>query len=110
MTGVELYVSDFQRPLTERMTKDFFSDPAQAAISCVRTGKVTVSPDINRSAEGEEVFAQARSLLFKSVNVRRLYDEEANALVYVGYSTRLNKGDDENKSRFKTSMCVVHVE
>eukprot|EP00965_Chrysotila_dentata_P187331 6172064-Pleurochrysis_carterae.AAC.3 len=28
--GVVLYVSDFQRPITERLAKDFFSDPTQA--------------------------------------------------------------------------------
>ncbi len=108
--GVELYVSDFQRPLTERITNDFFSDPATAALSCVRTGKLELDPSIDTSVQGEEVFQQARSLLFKSINVRRLYDREANALVYVAYSTRLNKADDENKSRFKTSMCVVKVD
>jgi len=30
--------------------------------------------------------------------------------VYVSYSTRLNRDDDENKSRFKTTMCAVKVE
>lgn len=28
--GVALYVSDFQRPITERLQKNFFSDPTQA--------------------------------------------------------------------------------
>lgn len=39
--GVTLYVSDFRRPLTERITKDFFSDPSQTSVACVRTGPVT---------------------------------------------------------------------
>ena len=57
-----------------------------------------------------QVFSQSRSLLFKSIKVRRLYDAEAPALVYVSYSVRLNKEDDENKSRFKTAVCVLPVE
>ena len=58
-----------------------------------------MTEDVDTSQEGEEVFQQARSLLFKSVNVRRLYDKESGTLIYVSYSTRLNKSDDENKSR-----------
>ena len=108
--GVELYISDFQRPITDRLTSDFFSDPAQAAVTCVRVGPMQLADDIDASELGEEVFSQARSLLFKSVNVRRLYDEETGTIVYVSYSKRLNKSDDENKSRFKTTMCALKIE
>jgi len=108
--GVMLYVSDFQRPITERLQNDFFSDPALAAVSCLKTGKVRIDPSVDESEEGEEVFSQARSLLFKTVKVRRLYDREAGALVYVSYSTRLDKGADENKSRYKTSICAVKID
>ena len=107
--GVQLYVSDFQRPITERLQSDFFGDPALAAVTCLRTGKVTVDASVDDSPEGEEVFSQARSLLFKSVKVRRLYDKEAQALVYVSYSTRLDKSDDQNKSRYRTSICVINL-
>ena len=73
-------------------------------------GWVVVWCDIDTSDQGEEVFQQARSLLFRSINVRRLYDKEKNILVYVAYSTRLDKNDDENKSRFKTTLCAVPVQ
>ena len=43
------------------------------------------------------------------MQVRRLYDQEKGTLVYVAYSLRLDKNDDENKSRFRTSMCAVKV-
>ena len=39
--GVQLYISDFQRPITERLQKDFFSDPTLASVSCAKIGKVT---------------------------------------------------------------------
>lgn len=107
--GVELYVSEFQRPITDRLAGNFFSDPAQAAVTCVRTGPMELAADINESIEGEEVFSQARSLLFKSVNVRRLYDREMGTIVYVSYSTRLNKSDDEQKSRFKTTSVYLRL-
>mmetsp|Transcript_27336 Transcript_27336/g.42718 ORF Transcript_27336/g.42718 Transcript_27336/m.42718 type:complete len:217 (+) Transcript_27336:20-670(+) len=108
--GVELYITDFERPVTERLQKNFFSDPTQASISCAKTGKIKVADDIYKGKEGEDVFEQARSLLFKSLRVRRIYDEESQTLIYVSYSTRLNKDDDDNKSRFKTTTVAVHID
>jgi len=96
--------------VTERLQKNFFSDPTQASISCAKTGKIKVADDIYKGKEGEDVFEQARSLLFKSLRVRRIYDEESQTLIYVSYSTRLNKDDDDNKSRFKTTTVAVHID
>jgi len=47
--GVTLYVSDFKRPITERIAKDFFSDPSQASITCAKTGTIELG---NVSGEG----------------------------------------------------------
>eukprot|EP00190_Bangiopsis_sp_CCMP1999_P005601 CAMPEP_0198736532 /NCGR_PEP_ID=MMETSP1475-20131203/66330_1 /TAXON_ID= ORGANISM="Unidentified sp., Strain CCMP1999" /NCGR_SAMPLE_ID=MMETSP1475 /ASSEMBLY_ACC=CAM_ASM_001111 /LENGTH=184 /DNA_ID=CAMNT_0044500355 /DNA_START=197 /DNA_END=751 /DNA_ORIENTATION=- len=110
VAGVRLYISDFQRPLSEKLQKNFFSDPSQAAVTCVKSGPIRVSKDVSESREGEEVFSQSRNALFKSVHVRRLYDKEANVLVYISYATRFSKSDDENKSRFKSSMCAVPID
>ena len=68
--GVELYVSDFQLPITERLVSgDIFSDPLSSSVTCVQTGPIVVDPSIKETAtlQGEEVVSQARSLLFKSV-------------------------------------------
>ena len=69
-----------------------------------------VRDDIDTTDQGEEVFKQDRSLSLKSVNVRRLYDEDRGIIVYVSYSTRFNKDDDESKSRYKTTMCAIKVD
>ena len=61
---MQLYVSDFERPFTERVT-DAFSDPVQAAVTCVKTGPIKLT-DVDDSPEGEEVFAKSRSMAFKS--------------------------------------------
>ena len=42
--------------------------------------------------------------------MRRLYDVESGTLVYVSFSDRLNKNDDEQKNRFKSSLCVVKID
>lgn len=108
--GVTLYVSNFQRPLTERLSKDFFSDPSSAAVGCARTGKIEIADNIVKGKDGEEVFKESKSLLFKSLRVQRIYDVEKNTMVYVSFNTRLDKGDDSNKSRFKSSLCAVNMD
>ena len=39
--AVSLYISNFQKPLTERLAsgKDFFTDPSYASVGCAKTVK-----------------------------------------------------------------------
>ena len=108
--GVTLYVSDFERPVVERVQKDFFSDPSQSGLACSRRAAPLKVGNVNTSAEGEDVVSEAKSLLFKTLRVKRIVDKEANALVYVSYSTRINKDDDSNKARFASSLCTVSMD
>lgn len=107
--GVELYISNFERPLNEKLSKDFFNDPSFAAVGCAKVGPISIADNIARGKQGEEVFEEKKSLLFKQLRVQRVYDEETNTMVYVSYNTRLNKGDDDNKSRYKSSICAVNL-
>mmetsp|Transcript_8048 Transcript_8048/g.10311 ORF Transcript_8048/g.10311 Transcript_8048/m.10311 type:complete len:240 (+) Transcript_8048:69-788(+) len=108
--GVTLYISNFQRPLAERIQKGFFEDPSSAAVGCAKTGKVKIADNIDKSKSGEEVFEESKSLFFKTLRVQRIYDQEKNTMVYVSFNTRINKGDDDNKSRFKSSLCAVNLD
>ena len=111
VTGVSLYLSDFQRPVTEKLSKgDVFSDPSQGGLACSHRGKVTVTAAASRDKGGEEVFSEQRSLVFKSLKVRRLVDEEGGNVVYAVYSQRLDKNEDANSSRFKSNLCAVAVD
>jgi len=107
---VTLYISSFQRPITEKIQKGFFSDPSFSSVSCAKTGPIKVADNINTSITGEEVFQESRSLIFKSLRVQRVYDKEKNAAVYVSYNTRLDKSEDSNKSRFKSSLCALSLD
>ncbi|CAB1121474.1 unnamed protein product [Ectocarpus sp. CCAP 1310/34] len=108
--GVTLYLSDFARPVADKlMNGDIFSDPSSASLFCVRSGPMEVKDGISTSKEGEELFKEDRSFL-KSIVVRRLYDKETNNIVYVSYSSKLDTGSDGNKSRFKSSLCALHIE
>lgn len=108
--GVTLYVSNFERPLTERVQKDFFTEPSYASVTAVKTGPIEVADNIDKSNKGEPVFQEKKSLLFKELRVQRIYDEEKKTLVYVSYNTRLDKGSDSNKSRFKSSISAIAIE
>ena len=108
--GVYLYVSNFQIPLSERLGGNFFNDPSYASVACARTGKVAIASNIAKGTAGEEVFEESKSLLFKTLRVQRIYDEESNSVVYVSFNTRLDKNDDSNKSRFKSSVCAINLD
>jgi len=108
--GVVLYISNFERPITEKLGGNFFNDPAYASVACAKTTKdIAIADNIQKGPQGEEVFEESRSLLFKTLRVQRIFDAESNTVVYVSYNTRLDKSDDTNKSRFKSSLCAVNL-
>ena len=87
--GVTCHLSQFTRGLLDRVTKgNFFEDPSNASIACRQTGPIIVHK-IERGAKGEEVFSERKSLIFKSIGVRRIFDAKNNTLVYVVYSRQV---------------------
>ena len=90
--GVTCHMSRFERGFIDRVTKgNWFEDPSNASISCQQTGPIVIR-DIDKSRSGEEVFSQRLSLVFKSLGVRRIYDEANQTLVYVVYSRQITEG------------------
>jgi CreA protein len=87
--GVTCHIVDFDRSLIDRLSKgNWFEDPSNASIACRQTGPVTVG-EINLSKRGEEVFSERKSLIFKSIAVRRIYDKSNDTLIYVVYSRQV---------------------
>ena len=90
--GVTCHVTHFERGLIDRLRKgNWFEDPSNASIACRQTGPIVIG-DIERDEEGEEVFSERKSLIFKSLAVRRIYDQSNQALVYVIYSRQVKEG------------------
>lgn len=90
--GVTCHMSHFDRSIIDRLSKgNWFEDPSNAAIACQQTGPITIG-DIEKGKGGEEVFSQRISLIFKSLGVRRIYDEKNQTLVYVVYSRQVTEG------------------
>ena len=59
-----IYLADFERPINEKIKKDFFDDPTSTSLTCARGTTVNVG-DISKDPGGEEVFEVNRSLFFK---------------------------------------------
>ncbi|MEI2602925.1 protein CreA [Erwinia aphidicola] len=72
-------------------------DTSDAAISCQQVGPVEIGDKIAKGkAEGEVVFRQRTSLIFKKLQVVRFYDRKRNALVYLSYSDKVVDGSPKN--------------
>lgn len=68
-------------------------DTSDASIACRQTGEITLPEDLE---EGEQVFRQRTSILFKKIQVVRFFDETRNTLVYLSYSDKLIEGSPKN--------------
>jgi CreA protein len=90
--GVTCHVTHFERGMLDRLTKgNWFEDPSNSSIACRQTGPIVIG-DIERDNEGEEVFDERKSLIFKHLAVRRIFDEANDTLVYVIYSRQVTEG------------------
>ena len=92
VSGVTCHLSHFDRGFWDRVAKgNWFEDPSNASIACRQTGLIQIG-DIDLGNDGEEVFSQRISLVFKSMAVRRIYDADNKTLIYVAYSRRPVEG------------------
>lgn len=90
--GVTCHVSYFDRGVIDRLQKgNWFEDPSDTAISCHQTGPITIGK-IDMSEEGEEVFKQGISLIWKKQVVNRIYDKQNDTLIYLSHSRQVQNG------------------
>ena len=90
--GVTCHMAHFDRGVIDRLSKgDWFENPSNGSISCGITGPVTIGK-ISLKKGGEEVFKQRQSIVFKKLAVRRVYDADADTLIYLVYSKKIVDG------------------
>lgn len=96
VTGVTCHVASIEADLD-------FADPSDSSIACRRTGVInqTMLEKIDKSKSGEVVFKQSKSIFFKSMKIRRIYDPKSQTLMYVSYSTK------ETSGSYKHSLSTV---
>jgi CreA protein len=68
-------------------------DTSDASIACRQVGPIKILGELK---DGERVFDEHRSLVFKTLQVVRFLDRERNVLVYVAYSDRVLAGSPQN--------------
>ncbi|MDD9717824.1 CreA family protein [Dinoroseobacter sp. PD6] len=92
VAGVTCHVAYFERGLIDRISKgNWFEDPSNASIACRQTGPITIG-EIDRSDEGEDVFNERRSIVLKSLRIKRIFDETNQTLIYVAHARELTDG------------------
>ena len=80
-------------------------DTSDASIACRQVGPITLPDRVaSKKADGEQVFKQHTSLLFKTLQVVRFYDATRHALVYLTYSDKIIEGSPKN------SVTAVPIE
>ena len=85
--GVTCHISHIEADLD-------FSDPSDMSIACRQTGPISPEhmANIDLSKNGEIIFRESKSILFKSLKVRRIYDNKTKTLMYLSYSTKETNG------------------
>ena len=96
VTGVTCHIASIEADLN-------FSDPSDSSIACRQTGPITADmiAAIDRSKDGDIVFRKSKSVFFKTMKVRRIFDPESQTLMYLSYSTK------ETSGSFKHSLSTV---
>ena len=96
VTGVTCHVASIEADLS-------FSDPSDSSIACRQTGEITAEMinAIDKSESGEVVFTKSKSVFFKNMKIRRIFDPRSQTLMYVSYSTK------ETSGSFKHSLSTV---
>jgi CreA protein len=99
---VEGVVCHLSRPVTGGLSGavGLAEDPSNSSIACRQVGPITIREELE---DGEVVFAERRSILFKKLRVRRFHDTTHNVLIYLAVSDKLIEGSP------KHSMSTVPI-
>ena len=68
-------------------------DPSQFSLACRQVGPITLPDKLN---DGEVVFSESTSLIFKETKITRFLDKKRNVLVYMAISRKIIEGAPSN--------------
>jgi len=92
VAGVTCHVAYFDRGLIDRLQNgNWFEDPSNSSIACRQTGPIKIG-DIDRGEAGEQVFSERRSIVWKSLEVKRIFDEANQTLIYISHAREVQNG------------------
>jgi CreA protein len=73
-------------------------DPSYGSVACRQRGPIDLSPEMRERLVdetedgGEKVFKTRTSVIFKTLQVSRMYDAKRNTLIYLVWSDRVIEG------------------
>ncbi len=92
VAGVTCHIAYFERSLIDRLSQgNWFEDPSNASIACRQTGPIELGA-IDRSPGGEQVFRESRSIILKTLRIKRIFDEANQTLIYLVHAQELTEG------------------
>jgi CreA protein len=68
-------------------------ETSDASLACRQVGPIRLVGELK---EGEKVFSESRSLIFKSLQVVRFFDKKRQVYIYLAYSDRVIEGSPQN--------------
>lgn len=70
-----------------------FSDPSNMSIACRQVGQITKEDLVKANIkEAKMIFKESKSIFFKSLKVRRTFDEKNQVVIYTAFSTKETSG------------------
>lgn len=103
LSGVTCYYSHAIKGGLKGMT-GVAEDSSDASLDCKQTGAINLTETILKNpGKPQKVFKKRTSIMFKTLQVMRFYDQPRNTLVYLVYSDKILEGSPKN------SISVVPI-
>ncbi len=90
--GITCYLSRSKKGGLKGMV-GLAEETSDASLACRQVGPIRV---VSEPKEGEQVFSESRSLIFKSLQVVRFFDKKRQTYIYLAYSDRVIEGSPQN--------------
>jgi CreA protein len=90
--GITCYLSRSKKGGLKGMV-GLAEETSDASLACRQVGPIRLVGELK---EGERVFSESRSLIFKSLQVIRFFDKKRQTYIYLAYSDRVIEGSPQN--------------
>ncbi len=90
--GITCYLSRSKKGGLKGMV-GLAEETSDASLACRQVGPIRQVVELK---EGERVFSESRSLIFKKLQVVRFFDKKRQTYIYLAYSDRVIEGSPQN--------------
>jgi CreA protein len=90
--GITCYLSRSKKGGLKGMV-GMAEETSDASLACRQVGPIRLMGELK---EGEKVFSESRSMIFKTLQVVRFFDQKRQTYVYLAYSDRVIEGSPQN--------------